>query len=53
MIGLVDIGTKRKINDIVKGCPIDMNGVNPISNRNIIPLRTCNALVRLNGCGEN
>jgi hypothetical protein len=37
--------TKRKINEIIKGCPIDMNGVNTISDLNIIPLGSYDILI--------
>jgi hypothetical protein len=30
--------TKRRINEIVRGCPINMNGVNAIVDMNFIPL---------------
>jgi hypothetical protein len=31
-------GTKRRINEVVRSCPIDLNGVNTIVDLNIIPL---------------
>jgi hypothetical protein len=40
-------GTKRRINDIVKGCPISLNGVNTVVDMNIIPLRSYDTLIRM------
>jgi hypothetical protein len=37
--------TKRKINELVKGCPLDMNGVNTFVNLNIIPLGSYDVLI--------
>jgi hypothetical protein len=37
--------TKRKINEIVKGCPLDMNGVSTIADLNIIPLGSYDVLI--------
>jgi hypothetical protein len=37
--------TKRKINEIAKGCPIDMNNVNTIADTSIIPLGSYDVLI--------
>jgi hypothetical protein len=37
--------TKRKINEIAKGCPIDMNNVNTIADISIIPFGSYDVLV--------
>lgn len=34
----LDIGTKRKINEIIKGYTVDIDGVNTMEYLNIIPL---------------
>jgi hypothetical protein len=39
------IGTKSKINEIFKGCPLDMNGVSTIADLNIIPLGSYDVLI--------
>jgi len=39
------IGTKRKINEIFKGYPLDMNGVSTIADLNIIPLGSYDVLI--------
>jgi hypothetical protein len=41
----LDIGTKRKINGIVKGFPLDIGGVSIIASLNIIPLGSHNVLI--------
>jgi hypothetical protein len=38
-------GTKRRINETVRGCPINMNGVNTIVDMNIIPLGSYDILI--------
>ena len=39
------IGSKRKINELVKDCPIDMNGLNTKVGLNIIPLGSYDYLI--------
>jgi predicted aspartyl protease len=39
------IGDKRKINELVKYCPIDMNGLNTKVDVNIIPLGSYDCLI--------
>jgi hypothetical protein len=34
----IDLGTKRRINEAIKSCPINLNGVNTVLDMNIIPL---------------
>jgi hypothetical protein len=38
-------GTKRRINEIVRSCPIDLNGVNTVADLNIIPLGSYDILI--------
>jgi hypothetical protein len=38
-------GTKRRINETVRGCPIDLNGVNTNVDLNIIPLGSYDILI--------
>jgi hypothetical protein len=38
-------GTKRKINEIVKGFPLDMDGVSIVADLNIIPLGSYDVLI--------
>jgi hypothetical protein len=38
-------GTKRKIKEIVKGFPINLNGVSTNVDMNIIPLGSCDILI--------
>ena len=33
----MDTRTKRKINELVKGCPLDINGLNTFEDLNIVP----------------
>jgi hypothetical protein len=39
--------TKRRINEIVKGYPIDLNGVNRVADMNIIPFGSYVILIRM------
>ncbi len=39
------IGTKRKVSELVEGCPLDMNGLNIVANLNIIPLGSYHVLI--------
>jgi len=39
------IGEKRKINDMVKACPMDMNGMRKNFDLNIIPLGSYDCLI--------
>jgi hypothetical protein len=41
------IGTKRRINEIVRSCLIDLNGVNTITYLNIIPLGSYDIPIRM------
>jgi hypothetical protein len=41
----IDTGTKRRTNDIVKECPMNMNGVNTKAYLNIIPLGSYDFLI--------
>jgi len=45
MVQLLATGAKRKVDDIVTGCPIDMNGVRTIINLRIKPLGSYNFLI--------
>jgi hypothetical protein len=45
MVGSTSYWNQKKINEIVKGCPIDMNGVNTIADLNIIPLGSYDVLI--------
>jgi hypothetical protein len=47
---LVQLATwaKRKINELVKDCPIDMNGLNKKVDVNNIPLGSCDCLIGMN-----
>jgi predicted aspartyl protease len=38
-------GTKRRINETVKGCPVNMNGVNAVVDMKIIPLGYYDVLI--------
>lgn len=38
-------GTKRKISELVKKCPLNLNGLNTVSNLNIIPLGSYHVLI--------
>jgi hypothetical protein len=38
-------GSKRKINKIVKGFPLDMDGVSIVADMNIIPLGSYDVLI--------
>jgi hypothetical protein len=40
-------GTKIRINEVVKGFPIDLNGVNTNVNINIIPFEYYDILIRM------
>jgi hypothetical protein len=39
-------GTKREINEIVKGCPLYMDGISIVANLNIIPLGSYDVFIR-------
>ena len=41
-------GAKRKINEMVKACPMEMNGLCTKSNLNIIPLGSYDSLIGMN-----
>jgi len=45
-------GTKRKINEMVKACPMNMNGMNTKEELNIIPLGSFDYLIGMD-CLEN
>jgi hypothetical protein len=40
-------GTKIRINEIVRGCPINMNGVNVVYDMNIVPLGSYDILIEM------
>ena len=40
-------GTKRKVSELVKRCPLDMNGLNTVVDLNIIPLGSYHVLIRM------
>jgi hypothetical protein len=40
--------TKRRINETVRSCPINMNGVNEVVDMNLIPLQSYDILIRMN-----
>jgi hypothetical protein len=39
--------TKRRINEIVRGCPINLNGLNAVVDMNIIPLGSYDIIIRM------
>jgi hypothetical protein len=41
----LSIGTKRKINEMVKACPLEMNGLHARFYLNIIPLGSYDCLI--------
>jgi hypothetical protein len=41
----MDTGTKRKVTELVKSCPVDMNGLSTKDKLNIIPLGSYDYLV--------
>ena len=43
----VATGTKGKISELVKGCPLSMNGLNTIAYLNIIHLGSYDVLIRM------
>jgi hypothetical protein len=47
------IGAKRKINELVKGYPIDMNGLNIKVEVNIIPLGSYDFLIGMDLLGKH
>jgi hypothetical protein len=47
LVSLVGQGAKRKINELVKDCQIDMNGLNMEVDVNIIPLGSYEYLIRM------
>ena len=47
------IGTKRWINEMVKGCSISMNGVNTNVDLNIIPLGYYDILIEMDWLDKN
>ena len=39
--------TKRKINELLKSCPLDINGLNTFAYLNILPLASYDVLIRM------
>jgi hypothetical protein len=46
-------GAKRKINEMVKACPMDMNGMNTREDMNIIPLGSYDFLIGMDWMEKN
>jgi hypothetical protein len=40
-------GTKRKVTELVKSCPVDMNGPRSKEELKILPLGSCDCLIRM------
>ena len=49
----LDTWAKRKINELVKDCPIDMNGINIKIDVNIIPLDSYDCLIGMDWLEKN
>jgi hypothetical protein len=49
----IDTGTKRRINEMVRGCPLCLDGVNTIFYMNIIPLGSYDILIRMDWLDKN
>jgi hypothetical protein len=49
----LDIGTKRRIHDMVRSCPISLNGVNTSTDLNTIPLGSYDVLIGIDWLEKN
>jgi hypothetical protein len=47
------IGTKRKFIELVKSCPVDMNGLSTKVELNILPLGSYDCLIRIDWLDQN
>ena len=47
------MGAKRTINELVKDCPIDMNGLNTKVDVNVIPLGSYDCLIGMDWLGKH
>jgi hypothetical protein len=44
------IGAKRKVSEVVKECPVELNGFLTIAQLNILPLGSYDSLIGMDGC---